>query len=46
MHDSIDNAIMHPELYLEGKLFTDNAANIIQKYYDDLCDNIKIKLGL
>ena len=45
MQDSIDNAIMHPDLYLEGNLFTDNAENIIQKYYDDLRDNIKIKLG-
>ena len=46
MQDSIDNSIMHPELYLDGNIFTENAETIIQKYYDDLRDNIKIKLGL
>ena len=45
-HDSIENAIMNPKSYLEGNIFTENAANIIQKYYDDLRDNIKIKLSL
>ena len=45
-HDSIENAIMNPKSYLEGNIFTENAVNIIQKYYDDLRDNIKIKLSL
>jgi hypothetical protein len=46
MQDTIDNAISNLNVYLEGNVFTENARNIIQKYYDDLRDNIKIKLGL
>jgi hypothetical protein len=46
MHDSIENAITNPNAYLDGNIFTENAVNIIQKYYDDLRDNIKFKLGL
>ena len=46
MQDAISNAISNPNSYLEGNVFTENAEYIIQKYYDDLRDNIKIKLGL
>ena len=46
MQDSIENVIMHPEIYLEGNIFTDNARYIIQGYYNKLRDNIKLKLGL
>jgi hypothetical protein len=46
MTDSIENVIMNPIKYLEGNIFTDNARHIIQEYYNDLRDNIKIKLGL
>ena len=46
LQDSIDNVIANPKKYLEGNVFSDNAINIIQGYYNDLRDNIKIKLGL
>ena len=46
MQDSIDNAVIHHDHYLIGNIFTENAKFIIQKYYDDMRDNIKIKLGL
>ena len=46
MEDALSNAITNPNAYLDGNIFTENAGFIIQKYYDDLRDNIKIKLGL
>ena len=46
MEESIYNVIVNPDKYLEGNIFTDNARNIIQGYYNDLRDNIKNKLGL
>ena len=46
MQDALDNAISNPNTYLEGNVFTENARYIIQKYYVDLRDNIKIILGL
>jgi len=46
LQDSIDNVIANPKKYLEGNVFSDNAKKIIQGYYNDLRDNIKIKLGL
>lgn len=46
MEDAIDNAIINPNLYLEGNIFTENARQIIQGYYDNLRKNIIIKLGL
>ena len=46
MKETIHNAITKPDKYIEGNIFSDNANNIIQGYYDLLRDNIKIKLGL
>jgi hypothetical protein len=46
MEDALNNTITNPNAYLDGNIFTENAGLIIQKYYDDLRDNIKIKLGL
>ena len=46
LNESINNAMMYPEKYLDGNVFTENAGNIIKEYYDNLRDNIKIKLGL
>ena len=46
LNESINNAMMCPEKYLDGNVFTENAGNIIKEYYDNLRDNIKIKLGL
>jgi len=46
LKEQINKAMTNPEYYLEGNVFTENAINIIKKYYDDLRDNIKIKLGL
>lgn len=41
MQESIDNAIMNPDKYLEGNIFTKNAENIIRQYYDEFSKNIK-----
>ena len=46
LNESINNAMMYPEKYLDGNVFTENAGSIIKEYYDNLRDNIKIKLGL
>jgi len=46
IEDALDNVITNPNTYLDGNIFTENAELIIQKYYDDLRINIKIKLGL
>ena len=46
IQESIYNVVMNPIKYIEGDIFTNNARNIIQGYYNDLRNNIKIKLGL
>jgi|694.fasta_scaffold57753_4 hypothetical protein len=46
LNESITNAMMYPEKYVHGNVFTENAGSIIKAYYDNLRDNIKIKLGL
>jgi len=46
LNESINNAMMCPEKYLDGNVFTENAGSIIKEYYYNLSYNIKIKLGL
>jgi len=41
MSKSIEDVVKFPEKYLEGKLFTDNAENIVNSYYQNLINNIK-----
>ena len=42
----INKAMTHPEYYLEGNIFTDEAPDILSNYYNTLISNIKHKLNL
>ena len=46
MSKSIEDVVKFPEKYLKGKLFTDNAKNIVNSYYEDLINNIKKLLNM
>ena len=46
LKENIKNAIENPNYYLEGNVFTDNAPDIINNYYNTLINNIKIKLNI
>ena len=46
LKEDINKAMTHPEYYLEGNVFTDDAPNILSNYYNTLISNIKIKLNL
>ena len=41
----INKAMTHPEYYLEGNIFTEEASSILIHYYNTLISNIKIKLS-
>lgn len=42
----INKALAHPDYYLEGNVFTEEAPIILSNYYNTLISNIKIKLNL
>ena len=46
MKKSIEDVVKFPEKYLKGNLFTNNAKNIVNNYYEDLIYNIKILLNI
>jgi len=46
LKEQINKAMTHPEYYLEGNIFTEEAPIIVSNYYNTLISNIKIKLNL
>ena len=46
LKEQINKAITHPEYYLEGNVFTEEAPTILSNYYNTLISNIKNKLNL
>lgn len=41
VNTKIKDVIAHPESYIEGNIFNDDAYTIISKYYDNLIKEIK-----
>ena len=44
LKEQITKVMMHPEYYLTGNVFTEEAPKILSNYYNTLIDNIKLKL--
>jgi len=45
LQEQINKAMTHPDYYLEGNVFTEEASIILSNYYNTLISNIKIKLN-